>query len=541
MKKNTLRIALVVFVVLTMFTMGFLVFISNAYAQATDTATPLPTHTASVTPTPTVSYEGCPHVRPDGYGTITPSSLWQVECAHCFLDTKTPAPTSSPQPSETPWPTVTHSAPTQTHIATAGTPTPWAATSTPTPTGTTTAQSCEGVAFPTQDLSTPDPDIRVNDDDVGITYNNEIGNCWYASADTGTLNADSRISGDSGCSLEFNLPLGVERIRLYGSKYNNRSRADVYANDVFVGYWNQYKTGSKSYSPSDWLDVNPAVQNHVKVITNLYTEDRIFHWDGYEYSFYDGTELSGWGIDIVATSIGGAHADGYDTRDWDCEPWGTGAIHCTGYYAGNEYSNILNADFSYKLDIEYIGGDGNKTVYVRTKGTATGIWAWGGVAVWGPIDRETDWDYEGTHNVNDDVGILTIFSGSHHDSQGCNCNHVEMIAEWWISPVPFICDPTIPIPEPEDPIGGYCSTLMPSGGMFGGFGFDLFQPDPNYQTNCDIGWEEFGFDTYTVPAVEICFQPTVFGVVKLFNVDFPVGTFGLVVAAAAIWRYFTKI
>jgi hypothetical protein len=83
---------------------------------------------------------------------------------------------------------------------------------------------------------------------------------------------------------------------------------------------------------------------------------------------------------------------------------------------------------------------------------------------------------------------------------------------------------------------GYCSSVAPT---ISEFGFDLFVPDG--EPNCDMGWDEFGVGEYTVPAVQICFQPSQFGVIRLFGKDYEVGVYGLAAAAAFLWRYFRTV
>lgn len=79
----------------------------------------------------------------------------------------------------------------------------------------------------------------------------------------------------------------------------------------------------------------------------------------------------------------------------------------------------------------------------------------------------------------------------------------------------------------------YCSSVAP---QFDEFGFELFQPDG--APNCSIGWDSFGVGDYTMPAAQICLQPSKFGVIRLFAVDFEVGVYGLVAAAAFFYRFF---
>jgi len=83
---------------------------------------------------------------------------------------------------------------------------------------------------------------------------------------------------------------------------------------------------------------------------------------------------------------------------------------------------------------------------------------------------------------------------------------------------------------------GFCASVSPK---IDEFGFDLFIPDG--APNCSMGWDEFGVGDYTVPAVQICFQPSQFGVIRLFGNDYEVGVYGLAAAAAFLWRYFRTV
>jgi len=83
----------------------------------------------------------------------------------------------------------------------------------------------------------------------------------------------------------------------------------------------------------------------------------------------------------------------------------------------------------------------------------------------------------------------------------------------------------------------YCSSVIPSEEEV--FGFELFSPDG--APNCDMGWSEFEVGTYTVPEVEICFQPSQIGVITMFGEDYQVGIFALAAAAAFLWRFMRTV
>lgn len=87
---------------------------------------------------------------------------------------------------------------------------------------------------------------------------------------------------------------------------------------------------------------------------------------------------------------------------------------------------------------------------------------------------------------------------------------------------------------------GYCSSIAPN--PEADFGFELFQPDPSFPTpNCDIGWDEFTVGETTFPQVQICMQPSLFGVVTMFGQAYEIGTIAVAVAGAFIWRYMRTV
>lgn len=111
--------------------------------------------------------------------------------------------------------------------------------------------------------------------------------------------------------------------------------------------------------------------------------------------------------------------------------------------------------------------------------------------------------------------------------------------EWYISPYPNLITPTpttTPTVTPtivNDLSCGSVSTFDT------GFDFELFIPDG--EANCSMGWDEFGFLEYTVPAVQICLQPVQFGVIRMYGQDYEVGIYGLVGAVAFLYRFLKTI
>ncbi|MBI5945357.1 MAG: hypothetical protein HY864_13390 [Chloroflexi bacterium] len=97
----------------------------------------------------------------------------------------------------------------------------------------------------------------------------------------------------------------------------------------------------------------------------------------------------------------------------------------------------------------------------------------------------------------------------------------------------------LPTPSPIPtvmPDTGYCSSVAPT---IDEFGFDLFVADG--APNCNMGWNEFVVGAYTVPAVQICLQPSQFGVIRLFGGDYEVGIYALAAAAAFLWRFLRTV
>lgn len=83
---------------------------------------------------------------------------------------------------------------------------------------------------------------------------------------------------------------------------------------------------------------------------------------------------------------------------------------------------------------------------------------------------------------------------------------------------------------------GYCSSVAPP---LDDFGFDLFMPDG--EVNCSMGWDSFEVGNNVVPAVQICFQPSLFGVIKMFGGEYEIGMLALAAAGAFIWRFMRTV
>lgn len=99
-----------------------------------------------------------------------------------------------------------------------------------------------------------------------------------------------------------------------------------------------------------------------------------------------------------------------------------------------------------------------------------------------------------------------------------------------VSPTPFIDT-------------GYCSSVAP---VIDGFGWELFVDDGDPW--CGMGWNSIDIDwnkdtivDYSIPGVQICLQPSIFGVITLFGNSYEVGIYGLAAAAAFFWRFLRTV
>ena len=94
-----------------------------------------------------------------------------------------------------------------------------------------------------------------------------------------------------------------------------------------------------------------------------------------------------------------------------------------------------------------------------------------------------------------------------------------------------------PTPSPTPFVNaGYCASVAPP---LDDFSFDLFKNDG--AVNCDMGWDGFTVGETTFPAVQICFQPVQFGVIKMFAQEYELGVIALAVATAFIWRFMRTV
>jgi hypothetical protein len=145
------------------------------------------------------------------------------------------------------------------------------------------------------------------------------------------------------------------------------------------------------------------------------------------------------------------------------------------------------------------------------------------------------------HNVGDSDGMVPMYLRLGHLGSAGHTWSGSFTYDWTISLVPDFLTPTPSLitPTPTSlPVfdTGYCSSIAPP---LSDFGFDLFVPDG--EPYCELGWEAFEAGTVTMPKVKICFQPSAFGVITMFSYDYEVGTLGLAIAAAFIWRFMRTV
>lgn len=149
------------------------------------------------------------------------------------------------------------------------------------------------------------------------------------------------------------------------------------------------------------------------------------------------------------------------------------------------------------------------------------------------VSGSCHFEYEGQHTFTLQPGKTLEFAVSINNQNVAYPAGVTVLSgNAYVSVVGFVT----PTPQVTPAGYGFCQTVAP---IDPAFGFELFVPDG--PANCDMGWDEFGVGDYTIPAVQICFQPSQFGVIRLFGKDYEVGIYGLAAAAAFLWRYFRTV
>lgn len=204
------------------------------------------------------------------------------------------------------------------------------------------------------------------------------------------------------------------------------------------------------------------------------------------------------------------------------------------------YNNGYRIDFSFVqsssdyqnncISYDFTGVGAGSIKYFTVDATASGKF----VAAFPDLlsgSWSTGWDGYGLgHLVKDFTRTgtnITIYSAGN----GSN----SVIGSIYVMPQPIIGTPFAVVPSPTaTPYFdvGYCSSVAP---VDTDFGFDLFVPDG--VANCDIGWDAITLGENEFPAVQICLQPSSFGVIKMFGEDYEIGFIALAVAAAFIYRF----
>jgi len=521
------RIAYIIpYVVL--FVAGFaLIPFAVVYAQtATPTNTPVVTATITARPgvglTPIMTMVDVSDLDcledgevPVGWGTITPSSFWNMECSDCYPNT--PYPSETPVNSPTPSPTIFWT-PTPTHDGT-GTPYPSATpSSTPTITPTPSGQSCEENNY------------------GGGVYQDVHINDWTF---TGNWNTDACGKYSSETNAKISYTFTGSAVRLTSIVASNQGIQGVWIDSELDGLWDRYDGtgGPGGCYETEWIIDGLDYEEHtVEVIVtgNKNPASSGVYGEVTKIEYFKTTP--DWEIEITSYYDEGNKAEG---ADWDffCEQYGKDeeAVYCEYYYYGREDSNIFNSEFYFKLNPNYVGTD-TEWIYVRHLMEQTGTWNFGGLDAFPEEEVENPFDYWDTLEYGDDGAPITVADGSHGDPETCNCNEVTVDGQMWVSLYPFNCDPSIPYdPETGD---GYCQTIedfaIGMGGGSGGFYFTGVTYGSDYCVDVG-GWSYsilgVGID---IPMIaHICFQDVAIGEIAIFGLA--VSLDDIVVLFVAAW------
>jgi len=203
----------------------------------------------------------------------------------------------------------------------------------------------------------------------------------------------------------------------------------------------------------------------------------------------------------------------------------------TGSYSATDTSGLYNAYLQYQFRIDGLAPSGNQTIYISwLYSSGTNVQSYGGSTL---LSNSTSVSLPFNSQL---LLPMRVYASSGNSYTGNFSGSFTL----WVSTYPY--DPFATSTPTPTPTGtpyfdtGYCSSVAPT---VSEFGFDLFIPDGS--PNCAMGWDSFGVGEYTVPAVQICLQPSQFGVIRLFNEDYEVGIYGLAAAAAFLWRYFRTV
>lgn len=472
-------------------------FVSPVFAydflQVTSTATFKPP-----SPVPTVINKVCPVGTPAGWGTYTPSPLWALECSSCASIT-TPTVTASPSAVPT-WDGT-------------GTPVP-TATITNTPTVTPTVAPICNPLYPTPTVlpqSTVVPQTVVNN--TALTYS--AG--WTLGTYSGMYQNDNHQSNVVGSYYTYDF-VG-NSIAIYGWRHTSGGTAQVYidnvlhgtysANGTFVINFLHYTASGFGYG-SHTLKVVHASGAYIGVDKLIYT----------------GLSITPTPISGSFTWLSGGTPSGFNGTYGKIVYSGGPPAAGTGLLFTVNFSPNAARQITYKIvatNHEVTANGGNTAnMFVGVAGVNVGNM----VSVSG-----TDVTSYGNY-----YGYLTVTAGNMSvsfdtPSDWPNSGQTDISIELWSYPtcdlVPF--GTATPAPYFDT---GYCASVAP---VSDDFGFDLFVPDG--ALNCSLGWDAVTLGENVFPAVQICFQPSIFGVIFLFGEDYEIGFLALGVAAAFIYRF----
>ncbi|MBI3167258.1 MAG: hypothetical protein HYZ22_02185 [Chloroflexi bacterium] len=505
-----------------------------ALAQiATSTPTFIP---PSVTPT---SLEfTCPVGTPAGWGTYTPSALWQLECSSCasVVTPTVPADTVTPDPTQYSVQT-TQQAICQTAVASGGV-TPEAcgsfpiATVTPTAFVTGTAPvTCSGSLPTVMPTNSAIPSSWLIVQETGLIYSGSwtLGACASCS---GGNEKYSNVVGDY-----FTYTANTTGFRFVQKIKDNYGVAKIYIDGNFITNVDLY-SASLLYQQVVYEITNLPYGSHtlkVEVLGQKQSSSSNY-WVGVDYVSY---------YSIPSTQVLAGIA---------CNP-GAGDCVSDGTHATVTYSGSATAIGNY-FSLSPAGVPLQVTVSVTMTHAESSGYSANGVydslsivqSVQGAVYQDSQWcvgvagtystcsaTHTGVYTVTPNAGDARFYVGTTQAADYPSSSTMTYTIDVWIG-VQCMTTPTPSVTSTPYFDTGFCSSVSPT---IDEFGFDLFIPDG--APNCNMGWEAFGVGVYTVPAVQICFQPSQFGVIRLFGEDYEVGVYGLAAAAAFLWRYFRTV
>jgi hypothetical protein len=449
------------------------------------TNTPVPTGT----PYPGI---GCPayDVTPVGWGTVTPSDFWSMECGDCFVDvgTVTPGATSTLEMTATP----------------AVSPTP--------------DYSNVGWTF-------------YDDLDAGMIYE-------------GTWNSGSGFqwTNQAGASVEFDF-VGSGFQYIGGKNWDFRDANEVWLDGEFVTTFSAWNSGLVNNGAVLYEQTGLDYGEHtIKLVVG---GNQVW----YRHGGVNVEEIQPTPtptitpipptLELISVGASAGGSSAVDSTLYDCTQNTESDIVCHVSFVGHTTLEGHSGEITLYFNVRNNGNGGKVYHYIEADNYLG-------------VETTSQWNNAGENFVNPHVfeGETWLGSGNTDNwdiqfnmvtySQPYNTPH-DGQATYYLSIYPIDQPPVIettPTPSPFE--GLYCSTVNGAGQDLDlGFGFDLFVEDG--ALNCNVGWEEFGFLDYTIPAVQICLQPVQFGVVEMWGEEFEMGLLGLVILVAFAWRYLRTV